>query len=139
MSLLSFVLSPYLSTHNQPSTFIFIYLRYIHLSSYLSRIMALFVSSHYKNSPNDLQMLSDAPAHHLFCLLPPISETSTSLPEVSANHGCTMSKRFVQFLKHIHYIKNGKDFSDNTNQVRFLIEAIILIKLLSSLLRSGAY
>jgi len=49
---------------------------------FLHRIMALFVSSHYKNSPNDLQMLSDAPAHHLFCLLPPISETSTSLPEV---------------------------------------------------------
>ena len=46
-------------------------------------MMALFVASHYKNSPNDLQMLSDAPAHHLFCLLGPISPSSTSLPEVN--------------------------------------------------------
>lgn len=32
-------------------------------------MMALYVSSHYKNSPNDLQLLADAPAHHLFVLL----------------------------------------------------------------------
>lgn len=31
--------------------------------------MALYVSSHYKNSPNDLQLMADAPAHHLFVLL----------------------------------------------------------------------
>lgn len=29
-------------------------------------MMSLYVSSHYKNSPNDLQLMSDAPAHHLF-------------------------------------------------------------------------
>ena len=50
--------------------------------SFLQRVMALFVSSHYKNSPNDLQLLSDAPAHHLFCLLGPLSSESSSLPEV---------------------------------------------------------
>jgi N-acetyltransferase 10 len=51
-------------------------------------MMSLYVASHYKNSPNDLQLLrlivvndSDAPAHHLFVLLPPIEEGSTSLPE----------------------------------------------------------
>ncbi|KAK7043280.1 N-acetyltransferase 10 [Halocaridina rubra] len=33
--------------------------------------MGLLVSSHYRNTPDDLQMLSDAPAHHLFVLLPP--------------------------------------------------------------------
>lgn len=37
-----------------------------------------------QNSPNDLQMLSDAPAHHLFCLLPPVPPTQNSLPEVLA-------------------------------------------------------
>ena len=37
----------------------------------LQRIMALFVASHYKNTPDDLQLLSDAPAHHIFCLLGP--------------------------------------------------------------------
>lgn len=48
---------------------------------FLQRMMALYVASHYKNSPNDLQMLSDAPAHHLFVLLPPLSEEDSTLPE----------------------------------------------------------
>jgi len=48
---------------------------------FLQRMMALYVASHYKNSPNDLQMLSDAPAHHLFVLLPPIKEEDNSLPD----------------------------------------------------------
>ena len=30
---------------------------------FLNKLMTIFVSSHYKNTPNDLQMLSDAPAH----------------------------------------------------------------------------
>ncbi|XP_076842110.1 RNA cytidine acetyltransferase [Brachyhypopomus gauderio] len=52
--------------------------------AFLQRLMALYVASHYKNSPNDLQMLSDAPAHHLFCLLPPVPPTHNALPEVLA-------------------------------------------------------
>uniref|UniRef100_A0A7N5P4K7 RNA cytidine acetyltransferase n=1 Tax=Ailuropoda melanoleuca TaxID=9646 RepID=A0A7N5P4K7_AILME len=51
---------------------------------FLQRLMALYVASHYKNSPNDLQMLSDAPAHLLFCLLPPVPPTQNALPEVLA-------------------------------------------------------
>ncbi len=35
-----------------------------------------------QNTPNDLQLLSDAPAHHIFCLLGPLSADSTQLPEV---------------------------------------------------------
>lgn len=50
--------------------------------AFLQRIVALFVSSHYKNSPNDLQMLSDAPAHGLFVLLAPTGANSTTLPDV---------------------------------------------------------
>lgn len=49
--------------------------------AFLQQLMALYVSSHYKNTPNDLQMISDAPAHHLFCLLPPGNKNDT-LPEV---------------------------------------------------------
>ncbi|KAL7290295.1 hypothetical protein TKK_0015995 [Trichogramma kaykai] len=49
---------------------------------FLQRMIALCVSSHYKNSPNDLQMLADAPAHHLFCLLGPIEPNQKSLPEI---------------------------------------------------------
>lgn len=50
--------------------------------AFLQRIVALFVASHYKNSPNDLQLMSDAPAHHLFCLLGPVDPNAKSLPEV---------------------------------------------------------
>ena len=42
---------------------------------FLQNLVSLYTSSHYKNSPNDLQMISDAPAHHLFCLLAPINES----------------------------------------------------------------
>ncbi|KAJ2805589.1 N-acetyltransferase 10, partial [Coemansia furcata] len=49
--------------------------------AFLQRLMALFVASHYKNSPNDLQLMSDAPAHQVFVLLPPVDPAAASLPE----------------------------------------------------------
>jgi len=52
--------------------------------TFLQRMMALYVSSHYKNSPNDMMLMSDAPAHHLFVLLPPIGQNTTTLPEILA-------------------------------------------------------
>lgn len=48
---------------------------------FLHQMMALFVASHYKNTPNDLQLMSDAPAHQLFVLVPPVNEDSPRLPE----------------------------------------------------------
>eukprot|EP00051_Salpingoeca_urceolata_P018919 m.269885 g.269885 ORF g.269885 m.269885 type:complete len:1037 (-) comp19306_c0_seq8:61-3171(-) len=48
---------------------------------FLQRVMSLYVASHYKNTPNDLQLLSDAPAHRIFCLLGPVTDP-TSLPEI---------------------------------------------------------
>ncbi|KIY03618.1 uncharacterized protein Z520_00309 [Fonsecaea multimorphosa CBS 102226] len=48
---------------------------------FLQQMMALYVASHYKNSPNDLQLMSDAPAHQLFVLIPPIPEDANKLPE----------------------------------------------------------
>lgn len=48
---------------------------------FLQQMMALYVASHYKNSPNDLQLMSDAPAHQLFVLVPPIDDNSPRLPE----------------------------------------------------------
>jgi len=41
---------------------------------FLQQMVALYVASHYKNSPNDLQLMSDAPAHELFVLTAPIVE-----------------------------------------------------------------
>ena len=51
---------------------------------FLQRLMALFVASHYKNSPNDLQLLADAPGHRLFVLLGPVKDSS-SLPDIVAS------------------------------------------------------
>jgi N-acetyltransferase 10 len=48
---------------------------------FLRQMVALLVASHYKNSPDDLQLMSDAPAHELYVLLPPLSEQSTRMPE----------------------------------------------------------
>lgn len=57
--------------------------------SLLQRIWALYTSAHYKSSPNDLQMLSDAPAHRIFVLLGPQNANSQkqktagpSLPDI---------------------------------------------------------
>jgi len=53
--------------------------------TFLQKLMGLYTSAHYKNSPNDLQMLSDAPAHGLFVLLSPSAEQdSDSLPDILA-------------------------------------------------------
>ncbi|KAG8391484.1 hypothetical protein BUALT_Bualt01G0192500 [Buddleja alternifolia] len=49
---------------------------------FLQWIMALFVASDYKYSPNDLQLMADAPAHHLFVLLGPVDESSNHLPDI---------------------------------------------------------
>ncbi|XP_058111016.1 RNA cytidine acetyltransferase 2-like [Magnolia sinica] len=50
--------------------------------TFLQRMMALYVASHYKNSPNDLQLMADAPAHHLFVLLGPVDESQNRLPDI---------------------------------------------------------
>ncbi|KAK1355581.1 hypothetical protein POM88_048837 [Heracleum sosnowskyi] len=49
---------------------------------FLQRMMSLYVASHYKNSPNDLQLMVDAPAHHLFVLLGPVDESRNHLPDI---------------------------------------------------------
>ena len=48
--------------------------------AFLHRVWSLYVASHYKNSPDDLQLLSDAPAHMLFVLLGP--QQDATLPDV---------------------------------------------------------
>ncbi|XP_065864767.1 RNA cytidine acetyltransferase 1-like isoform X2 [Euphorbia lathyris] len=49
---------------------------------FLQRMVDLFVASHYRNSPNDLQLMADGPAHHLYVLLGPVDETSNILPDI---------------------------------------------------------
>lgn len=52
--------------------------------AFLQRMMSLYVSSHYKNTPNDLQLMSDAPAHRVFALLGPVDPSAPAdrLPDV---------------------------------------------------------
>lgn len=50
---------------------------------FLQQVMSLYVASHYKNTPNDILLMSDAPAHHLFVLLAPVDDSSSGkLPDV---------------------------------------------------------
>lgn len=49
--------------------------------AFLQQMVALYVASHYKNSPDDLQLMSDAPAHELFVLTAGKSDQSHRLPE----------------------------------------------------------
>lgn len=49
--------------------------------TFLQKMMALYVASHYKNSPNDLQLMSDAPAHQLYVLLPPVDPKDNRIPD----------------------------------------------------------
>lgn len=52
--------------------------------NFLNKLMTIFVSSHYKNTPNDMQMLSDAPAHQVFVLMGPLAEATAmgKLPDI---------------------------------------------------------
>jgi N-acetyltransferase 10 len=55
--------------------------------SFLQKLWGLYTSAHYKNTPNDLQMLSDAPAHNVFVLLGPTAESGEgddALPDILA-------------------------------------------------------
>ena len=72
-----------------------------HTSSerFLRSIFSLFVSSHYKNSPNDLQLLSDAPAHNIFVLLGPLENNNNNPDILCAIQVCReggMNKQYVQ-------------------------------------------
>ncbi|KAL5596538.1 hypothetical protein BROUX41_006764 [Berkeleyomyces rouxiae] len=48
---------------------------------FLQQMIALYVASHYKNTPDDLQLMSDAPAHELFVLVAPVADGAQKLPE----------------------------------------------------------
>ncbi|BDA49001.1 RNA cytidine acetyltransferase [Coccomyxa sp. Obi] len=52
--------------------------------AFLQRMVALYVASHYRNTPNDLLLMADAPAHHLFVLLGPHDPTINAIPDILA-------------------------------------------------------
>ena len=51
---------------------------------FLQRMVALCVASHYRNTPNDLLLMADAPAHQLFVLIGPLDETVNAITDILA-------------------------------------------------------
>ena len=68
----------------------------------------------FQNTPNDLQLLSDAPAHHIFVLLGPVDPNQSSLPEVL----CVLQVWLSLVILHLHYVPggHGSHVSDNHDQ-----------------------
>lgn len=69
----------------------------------LQRIQTLLVAAHYKNQPNDLQLLSDAPGHHLFILCSSSIDSrnaQNSVPDVfCVIHACEEGKLSAESIK----------------------------------------
>ncbi len=78
----------------------------------LQRIWGLYTSAHYKNSPNDLQMLSDAPAHRLFVLLGPQREGSSGIPDVLCVVQVAFEGKISQKSVHAEMAKGNKASGD---------------------------
>ncbi|RPA99292.1 DUF699-domain-containing protein [Choiromyces venosus 120613-1] len=51
------------------------------LEQFLQCVMRLYIASHYKNSPNDLQLMSNTPSYQLLVLLPPVQEGTKNIPD----------------------------------------------------------
>ncbi|GFV00776.1 RNA cytidine acetyltransferase [Trichonephila clavipes] len=87
---------------------------------FLQQVVSLFVSSHYKNSPNDLLMLADAPAHHIFCLLSRQEVNANTIPNVF----CVIQDR--KGPVYYELLKQGKTINANLycNQLDKLNESI---------------
>ncbi|KAK7196225.1 GNAT acetyltransferase 2 like protein [Novymonas esmeraldas] len=70
----------------------------------LQRVQALLVAAHYKNQPNDLQLLSDAPGHHLFVLCAESIESAAAgrqrVPDIlCVIHACEEGQVSAQSIK----------------------------------------
>ena len=80
----------------------------------LQRIWSLYTSAHYKNSPNDLQMLSDAPAHRLFVLLGPRKSSSnpSALPDILCVIQVAFEGRISQKSVRSHMSRGNKASGD---------------------------
>ncbi|TBU18756.1 putative P-loop ATPase/acetyltransferase fusion protein [Ordospora colligata] len=70
---------------------------------FLNNTFSLFVSSHYKNSPNDLQILADSPRHEVFTLLTPMKDGGKELPGVM----CSIQIAFEGKCKRTGHLREG--------------------------------
>ena len=51
-------------------------------NNFLQKIISIFSSSHYRNSPDDLQILADAPSHRILVLTSPLGFSTNFLPTI---------------------------------------------------------
>ncbi|KAH9411517.1 GNAT acetyltransferase 2 [Ordospora pajunii] len=70
---------------------------------FLSNAFSLFVSSHYRNSPNDLQILADSPRHEMFTLVTPVRDDGKELPGVM----CSIQIAFEGRCKRTNHLREG--------------------------------
>ena len=103
----------------------------------LQRMTALYVASHYRNTPNDLQLAADAPAHVLFVLLGPVDEAANVMPDVLvavqvALEGAISRKSAQQSLAHGNLPQvRLSPFCDRVScsvRVKFLLEPSKLMR-----------
>jgi hypothetical protein len=66
---------------------------------FLQQAVSLLVASHYKNTPNDLLLLADAPAHQLYVLLAPVDESQVRAAGRGGEHGGEVVTRAREELK----------------------------------------
>ncbi|CAD7935505.1 unnamed protein product [Amoebophrya sp. A120] len=74
---------------------------------FLKKLTGLFVASHYKNSPNDLILLSDAPGHYLFVLLAPSREDSDQSDGEDSTNDSGESDTIPEILVAMHVATEG--------------------------------
>jgi N-acetyltransferase 10 len=74
----------------------------------LQRIQSLLVAAHYKNQPNDLQLLSDAPGHHLFVLCAESVESSPAATAAPTGKGASSAAGIPDIYCVIHACEEGQ-------------------------------
>eukprot|EP00826_Nyctotherus_ovalis_P064141 TRINITY_DN9403_c0_g4_i3.p1 TRINITY_DN9403_c0_g4~~TRINITY_DN9403_c0_g4_i3.p1 ORF type:complete len:953 (-),score=281.49 TRINITY_DN9403_c0_g4_i3:149-3007(-) len=83
---------------------------------FLKRLWSLFVSSHYKNSPNDLQLLSDAPAHCVFALLDARAVEGGSklegLPDIMCAIQCAIEGNIAESYVQVQFARGARPSGD---------------------------
>jgi len=66
----------------------------------IQKIFNIFAFSHYKNSPDDLQLLCDAPSHRILIMVPPFNFSIGFLPDILCalhiSYEGQISRSFVQ-------------------------------------------
>ncbi|KMV65179.1 putative P-loop ATPase/acetyltransferase fusionprotein [Encephalitozoon cuniculi EcunIII-L] len=70
---------------------------------FLNDLFSLFISSHYRNSPNDLQILADSPRHEIFALVTPVEDNGRDIPKVI----CSLQISFEGRCRRTEHLREG--------------------------------